>query len=158
MTLYEIDAAISALVDPETGEITDLEQLESLALSRNEKIENIALLYKNMSADVDALGNEISALTERKRVAENNAKRLKGYLAYALDGQRFETPRVKCSYRKSSSVQTDDKFLEWAMVHGEQYLRYKDPEADKTAIKEAIKCGMEVPHAQIIETNNITIR
>ena len=35
MTLYEIDSRLEALVDPETGEIADLESFEALDMEHN---------------------------------------------------------------------------------------------------------------------------
>ena len=50
-TLFEIDKAIEAFfeenVDPETGELLNIEQLDELNLAREQKCENIALLIKN---------------------------------------------------------------------------------------------------------------
>lgn len=56
MTLYEIDAAIMTAIahgtDPETGEINNLDELMSLQMERDQKIENIACLIKNLKDDV----------------------------------------------------------------------------------------------------------
>ena len=57
MNLYEIDAAITALVDPETGEISDFDAFDQLSMARDQKIENIALYYKNLVADAAAYLN-----------------------------------------------------------------------------------------------------
>ena len=47
MTLYEIDSAIMDCVDEETGEIIDLEKLETLNIERDKKVEGIAVAVKN---------------------------------------------------------------------------------------------------------------
>lgn len=41
MTLYEINEAMLALVDPETGELMDYEAFSALNMAREEKLENI---------------------------------------------------------------------------------------------------------------------
>ena len=41
-SIYEIDQAIMACVDPETGEILDMEALEQLQIDRTQKAENVA--------------------------------------------------------------------------------------------------------------------
>ena len=38
------------------------------------------------------------------------------------------------------------------------FKKYKDPEPDKTAIKEAIKNGENVPGAEIVESTSLVIR
>ena len=54
MNLYEIDAAITALVDPETGEVSDFDAFDQLSMARDQKIENMALYYKKLVADAGA--------------------------------------------------------------------------------------------------------
>jgi hypothetical protein len=74
-----------------------------------------------------------------------------------LNGEKFKTARLSVSYRTSKAVEVDNEFLKWAMSNGEQYLRYKEPEVDKTAVKEALEKG-EVPHAALVERVSVTIK
>jgi hypothetical protein len=60
MTLYEIDDAILACVDPETGEIINPEALTALQMEREKKLENVALWVKDLKAEAEAIGNEIN--------------------------------------------------------------------------------------------------
>ena len=46
--LYEINEEIKNTIDLETGEIVDFEAFEKLQMERTEKLENIALWYKNL--------------------------------------------------------------------------------------------------------------
>lgn len=55
MNLYEIDAAIMACIDEETGEITDPAKLDELDMTRDQKIENIALYIKDLRAEASAI-------------------------------------------------------------------------------------------------------
>ena len=102
MTLYEIDAALTALVDPDTGEIADIAAMEQLQMDRQTKIENIALWRKNLASEARAIREEEKALAERRKSAEAKIDRLDAYLDYALAGEKFSTPRVAISYRKNS--------------------------------------------------------
>ena len=81
MTLYEIDRAImdaiTAGLDPETGELTNYDELEELQLARDEKIENIACYIKNIAADAKAIRDEEQALAKRRKTLENRAEGLK---------------------------------------------------------------------------------
>ena len=67
MNIYEIEQAITDLVDPETGEITDFEALDALSMARDEKIENVALWTKNLNAEAKAIREEEKALAEYQR-------------------------------------------------------------------------------------------
>ena len=153
MTIYEINQAIMECVDLETGEIIDTEQLDKLTMERDAKLENIACWIKELKAEAEALKVEKMAFAKRQQVAENKMESLKKYLAYALDGQAFKTTRASVTFRKSQSVEIADIYK-----LDENYLRYKEPEADKTAIKEAIKQGKTVAGATLVENTSVIIK
>lgn len=159
MNLYEInDALVNAIqIDAETGEITNAEEVEAIQMALDEKVENIALWIKNLKADAEAIKTEKERLAERQRVAENKAKSLTRYLESFLGGRKFETPRVAIGYRKSTSVEVDERFLGWALENKREFVREKF-DVDKTAIKDALKNGEEVPYASLVEKSNINIK
>ena len=64
-TLYEIDAGILSCIDVETGEVLDPEKLEALQMEREEKIESVALWYKNLCSDAEAYKAEKQAFASR---------------------------------------------------------------------------------------------
>ena len=158
MNIYEIDQAILGLLDPETGEIRDYEAFSELKMAREEKIENAALLLKNKLAEAAAIKAEIDNLTARKRVAENTAKRLKEYLAMALAGEKFSTPRCSISYRKSSGVETDVEMVEWARENLAEIVIEQAPKLDLVGLKKMLQEGMECPFARITERTNIQVK
>ena len=153
MKLYEIDEAIMACIDAETGEIIDADKLDKLTMERDAKIENVALWIKDLKAEAEALKAEKMAFAERQKVAENKIESLKKWLAYALDGQADKSVRASVSFRTSESVEIDDIY-----AVDENYLRYKEPEADKTAIKNAIKAGQEVAGATLVKSTSVIIK
>lgn len=153
MKLYEIDQAIVDLVDNETGEIIDIEMFDSLQMERDEKIESIALYIKDLKAEAEALKAEKLAFAERQKVAENKAESLKNYLAYALKGQAFKSTKAVVSFRKTQQVDIPDIYK-----LDENFLKYAEPTADKTAIKEAIKAGQIVKGATLIENTSVIIK
>lgn len=162
MTLYEltqgIEEALEGAIDPETGEIiaSDLfEAYEALELQRNEKIENIGLFIKNLEADAKAIREEEKALASRRKTCENKAESLKQYLQFCLHGEKFQSPRLAVSFRKSQKVDVDENRL--AEIP-EQYLRHKDPEVDKTAVKEALKAGETVPGCTLVDNVSMIIK
>ena len=158
LKLYEIPAEIDALIDPDTGEITDTEKLTELVNRFNNGVEWLALEVKNSLAEADALKKEKDAFAQREKVASNRAKNLKNYLTYLLNGEKFKTDKVAISWRRSEQVQVDEEnFLPWAKEHN-AYLRWKEPEVDKTALKEAFKQGIEVPYAELVENQSIQIK
>ena len=153
MNLYEINERILDCVDPETGEVVDIQMLEGLQMERDSKIENIALWIKNLLSDAEELDREKKKLADRQRISENKARSLKEYLSRFVNGEKFKTPRVSISWRKSESVSVND-----ISSVPDRFLKYSDPAPDKTAIKKAIKSGEDVPGARLIEGKNIQIK
>ena len=159
MTLYEINAELARLmdgaVDEETGEINEdaIEAIENMQMAWEEKVENIGCFIKNLRADAEAIKTEKMALAKRQQSLENKAERLKNYLYDMLNGQTLSSPRVAIGYRKSVQVKCDDM-----SVVPTEYLRVKEPELDKTLVKEALKNGKEVAGCYLEEVNNLQIK
>lgn len=162
MNLYEINESITALIDPETGEIADIKAFEQLTMAREVKLENMALWIKNLESDAAAIRAEEKALAERRKSAESKAESLKGYLASMLgEGQRLETPRVKLSWRKSSAVQfvlPEADFIRYNQGKRDELLSYSEPTVNRKAIADAIKAGEEILGVQLVERENLQIK
>ena len=158
MKLYEIDNAILDCIDVETGEVIDTERLDALQMERDAKIENVALWIKDLKAEAEAIKAEKMALAERQRVAENKAESLKKWLAYALDGQKFSTAKCAISFRKTEKVEISDVGMIRLMKEHDELLTYKEPEPNKTAIKQALKDGLTVQGVQLVQNMSTIIK
>ena len=157
MTLFEIDKAIAEFewdIDPETGEVLNPYGLDDLQMAREQKCENIALLIKNKEAEKTAVAEQEKVFTNRKKSLGNEIDRLKNYLGYALQGEKFSTPKVAVSFRKSESVLVKDEYLvpdkycEFTMVR----------KPNKTNIKDALKKGEEIMGVELVEKQNISVK
>ncbi len=153
MKLYQINKSIYDCIDKETGEVLDVELLSSLTLKREEKIENVALYYKSTKAESKAIDDEIKILQARKKSLDNKAKNLKQYLIENLQGEKFFTQRVLIGYRKCTAVEIED-INELDIT----YLKVKEPEANKQAIKDILSNGGEVIGAKLVENISISIK
>lgn len=158
MTIYEIDKEILNCIDPETGEIIDIDKLNELELERDAKIENVACWIKELKAEAEAIKAEKLALAERQKVAENKAESLKKWLAYALQGEKFKTAKCSVSFRKSESVEVTDEGLSNLMKEHDELLTYKAPEPNKKAIKDALKDGLSVAGVRLECNTSVIIR
>lgn len=158
MSIYEIDDAITSLVDMETGEIEDEKRFDELQMERTQKIENTGCYYKNLLAEAKAMKEEEANLSQRRKAVENKAERIKALLVYALKGEKFESPKVRCSYRKAKSVQVDDSFVAWAQMHADDLLTFKEPTPNRAAIKEALEDGREIEHAEIVTNESLQVK
>ena len=152
MKIWEIDAALAALVDEETGELLDFEAFEQLQMERDAKIENMGCWVVDLTAEAKAIKEQEAVLKDRREKVERNRDRLKAYLDTILCGEGFKTARVAMSYRKSPAhVEFDAAFMEWAQENDDRFLRYKEPEVNKKAVADALKAGEDVPHAWMAE-------
>jgi hypothetical protein len=158
MSIYEIDDAITSLVDMETGEIEDEKRFDELQMERSKKIESTACFYKNLVAEAKAMKEEEENLAQRRKAVENKAERIKALLVYALKGEKFESPKVRCSYRKAKSVQVDSEFVDWAQEHADDLLTFKEPTPNRTAIKAALADGREIEHAEIVTNESLQVK
>ena len=161
MNLYDIDQAILALVDPETGEILDYEAFTELKMAKEEKIEGMALWCKNLDAEAKAIRAEEVSLAERRQALEKRAKSLKEYLSMLLSGAKFSTARVACTFRKSKAVEITDEaefIRQMEQTQHFEFLTYSAPKVNRTEITNAIKAGKTVPGAQLIEKSNLSIK
>lgn len=161
MNIYQIDGAIAALVDPETGEIQDYEAFAELQMARDQKIENMALLLKNAAATSAAIKAEIDTLRARKTVADNTVERMKEYITMATGGQKFETAKASISFRSSTYVAISDEteLLNWLESHDkENCIKYKAPEISVSEVGKLLKAGEEVPYAALATRQNVQVK
>lgn len=162
MSLYELDTKIKGciqldaehVVDTEDGEIFDLQQFEALQMERGQKIEGMCCYIKNLMAEAVAYEAEEKRMRERRAAKEREIDRCKGYLAGVLYGEKFETPRCKIGWRKSEVCNV----LSLEEIPDEYKRTKVTVDAEKTAIKKAIKAGAEVPGAEVIEKLNMTLK
>lgn len=161
MNLYEINAALMQAydnaVDQETGEIIEndaYKAIDGLQMALEEKTENVLLWIKNLQADAEALKKEKQAFADRQARVEAKAESLKKYVGGILEGQKFQTPRVAASWRKSEAVEYVGNVNDLPA----DYIKIADPIVDKTALKKALKNGAEIEGARIITRQNLQIK
>ena len=157
MTLYEIDKALAEFeleIDEESGEILNANELDELKMAREDKIEGISLWVKNLEAEKEAVKNEKNNFAEREKRLGKKIDSLKGYLTYALDGQKFSTPKVAVSFRKSESVHITDEYL----IPDEYKLFTVVKKPDKGVIKKALKDGKEIMGVELVEKQNVSVK
>lgn len=128
------------------------------------KAENIAAYIKSLKAEADALKAEEITLNRRRKVKENQIERMKTYLLenmQLINRQKIDTPRARLTVRNNAeSVQFDDEeqFIRLCLARGQDtYLRCKEPELNKTAVKKALQSGEEIDGARLIRTQSLII-
>lgn len=157
MNLYELSLAFQEVqnmdLDPEVMKDT----LDSIEDAIENKAENIAKLIRNLESDVAAYKEEEERLKTKRQATENKVKWLKTYLEdnMKLTGKtKFKSGMFNFSIQKNpASVNiTDEKAIP------EEFLIQQPPKVDKTSLKEILKRGIEVPGAELKQTEGLRIR
>lgn len=161
LSLYEINEKIlqyEMQFDENTGEWLNEAELDELQMAREDKIENLCLYAKSLRAEASAIKDEEKNLADRRKAKENKADRIEDYVARNLNGQKFETPRVKVLWRKSESVEIlhedaiPERFLDIRVVRSPM-----KPEIKKE-LKKAEAKGEEIPWARLNVKQNMNLK
>lgn len=162
MRLYEITqdiAELEELINNEELSEEEITEVKSIIESvLNEKAEQIAYVIKNKESDIKAIKEEEKRLKEKRKSVEKSAERLKSYVLenlLMLDKKKIKTSVGDIAIRKSQAVEinTDVNVLD------DRFKRVKTTvEADKTALKEAIKNGEVVDGVEIVENYSLNVR
>ena len=158
MKLYElVNAALDLQEQLEAGEMDEqafTEAVDSIGLDK--KIESICGVLRNLEAEAEAFKAEKERLAARERTARNAVDRLKAYLVDNVKTLGVKTVKVgtfALSLGKSKSVEVLD-----ATKIPAQYLIEQPPKVDKANISKALKDGVEVPGARLLESEYLRIR
>ena len=159
MTLYEINQQMEEAINrmfaeanENDGEVsqetTDL--IAELQIARDDKLEALGCVIKNKKAEAEAIKAEADILAKRKKSLDREVDSLEKYVSMMLNGQPFESAKVKFSFRESEQVIIDDD-KKLARIWFRKVVKF---EPNKDAIKEAIKAGKKVRFAHIEKRQN----
>ena len=128
------------------------------------KAENVAVYIKNMESEAKTLKAEEDKLKARRQAKENAAKHMREYLMNCMKQaniSKIDEPKAVISLRnnpESVEISDENEFISWANEDHDEYLRYKAPEINKTAVKNALKSGAEIPFAALTRSQSLTIK
>lgn len=155
-TLYELTGnmlTIQRMIEDGTEGLADT--LESIELATAEKLEGYAMVIKNIESDIEGLKAEEKRLAERRKSMENNIKTMKASMQDALltvEGNRLKTDKFTFSLRKSTSVVLhNDRELPDTFIKVTRTI-------SKSEIAKALKSGIEVPGAELVENKSLSVR
>mgnify|MGYP000249256062 CR=1 FL=1 len=164
--LYTITQNFSELLDfyNQATEENNQEQIDlieqALAINNEnfkEKANNYVRFIRSQELESKMIDEEIKRLTELKKSKESKALNLKERLSNSMQSigfDKYDLDLFKLSFRKSESVDIQD-----IEILSDDFKRVKTViEADKLAIKTAIKSGQEVLGAIIKESRSLQIK
>ena len=124
------------------------------------KAESYAKVMKNLEGDLAGIKAEIDRLTAKKRAIENNIKNMKATLQSVMEvtgKTKFKTDLFSFGIQKNApSVVIDEQYIENIP---EEYLKFREPEINKIAIKDAINNGVDLSGiAHLEQSQSLRIR
>lgn len=125
--------------NPDVDEQTIQDTLESLEYEIEEKADAYARIIRNLEADITAYKGEIERFRTKKDAAEKVIKRMKENLQVAMETTgktKFKTGLFSFNIAKNAPsvvIDTDD----YTRIP-EEFLKKREPEVDKTALKAAM--------------------
>ena len=164
MTLYELQDEYRQLLDlaedPEVDPEILADTMEALEGEIEEKAVGYGKVIRQMEADAEALKNEEERLASRRKVTENNIKRLKQALQFAMMAvgkPKIDTDLFKFRIQKNpASVVIDAPSTDHMPA---EYITIQAPTWNKAAIKEALKAGKDLSGiAHLEQTESLRIK
>lgn len=156
--LFNLDAELFSIqeeINENGGELTpELEErLEITTIGREQKIAGCLYIARELRNKANFVRAEAKRLQEIAKQYDNTADRLEeNVLTSIINIGPVKTDFMSVTTRRTKAVHiVDDKEIP------EEFCRVKY-EPNKTAIKEAIENGMEVPGAEIVENQSLLVR
>lgn len=162
--LYELareyrDAA-ERLADLDLDEQTVADTLEGLAGDLEVKATNVAMFARNLEATAAQIKDAEAQMAARRKAVENRATNLRRYLLVSMQQagiQKIECPYFRLAVRDNPpAVDVFDA----AQVPAE-FMRQPEtppPAPDKTAIKDELKAGRDVPGCRLTVGQRLDIK
>lgn len=161
-TLYDLQGEYLDLLllaeDPDVDPQLIVDTMEALEGEIEEKADGYAMVMRDLEEQEQALKNEIDRLALRKAAVYNNRQTMKKALEAAMrvtGKTKFKTTLFSFNIQRNPvSVVVD---VPWTKLP-EDYLKYKDPEIDKTKLKKALQDGAEIEGAHLVQTESLRIK
>lgn len=161
MNLYELEDNLLQVVELANSAKPEDQQLfadtiESLQDSIADKAIGYGKVINQLVADEKQLADKIKHDQERKRALSNNISRLKLALKHGMETAGKDKIKdidlsIWIQNNPVSVAVTDDKLIPGEFTEIEKKL-------NKTAIKQALNDGEEVPGAKLVQTRSIRIK
>jgi len=148
-SLYELTSDYTELMllaeDPDTDPQAFADTLEGIEGELEDKADNYAKVIRSLEADAAACDAEAKRLRAKKQTIENNIKRMKGALQYAMQTTgkvKFKTPLFSFGIRKNPASVVIDAVN--VRDFPEEFIIESEPILDKKALKDALKAGEDL--------------
>lgn len=156
---HEYREAAERLADLDLDEQTIADTLESLGGELEAKAANVAMFARNLESTAAAIKEAEGQMAARRKAIEARADGMRRYLLACMRSagvHKVETPLLRLTVRDNppavvvfDAAQVPDEFM--------RQPEPSPPAPDKTAIKEAIKGGRDVPGTRLVINQRLEI-
>jgi hypothetical protein len=162
LKLYEIEAEFMALAQSiiDNGGEVSPEQEELLQINQTNletKARGYGFIVIDLESEITIIDGELARLTALKKSRSKTIDKLKEMVSNAMSMygiDKIESPTLKLSFRKSESVEIEDE----KYILNEYCTIKTTSTPNKNKIKEAIKSGVDVFGAVLVENKNLQIK
>lgn len=156
MRLYEIKEVYYNLLEMEDVDVS--EYLKVVEGELEDKLQNIGLLYKSITAEAEAIKGEEKKLADRRKAIENKASSLKDWLyveMQQLNIDKINKPNIVLSIAKNPPK---------LVIHDETHIPMKYTNEvvtisiDNARLKEDVKNGLVVEGVEVIQETSLRIK
>jgi len=162
--LYQLVAeyreAAAVLDDLDLDDQTVADTLEGMTGAIEVKAVNVACVARNLEATAGAIREAEAQMSARRKAIERRAEHLRAYLLHAMQAtgiQKIESPYFRLAVRDNpAAVDVFD-----AKQLPAEFMRQPEPPPpapDKSAIKEALKAGRDVPGARLTQGQRLEVK
>lgn len=164
MTLYELTDNYKLLLelaeDPDTDPEALADTMDAIAGEIEDKADGYAIVIQALQDDVECIAAEAKRLQNRKKVIEGNIERMKNSLIAAM--KTTGRTKFKTALRSFAVAKNPPSVVIDAVTLADipaKYLKQRDPEIDKTALKKALQGGADLDGvAHLEQSESLRIR
>ena len=158
MTLYDVVQDYLTIQhmmeDPDLDPQTLADTMEGIEGELEVKADGYAKVIRNMEADIESIKSEVNRLTDRRKTIEKYIQTLKLALQKSMEitgKTKFKTELFSFSVRNNAPAVIMDE-SDIRKIPSE-YLRIRDPEVDKSKLKDALKNGVDLSGVAHLENS-----
>ena len=164
LTLYEISQdylqALDLFTDPEADIPLEaaMDTLEGLEGQLQEKAVNVAKFMQNLDTTAKAIKEAEQQMARRRKAIENRAQWIRTYLKSNMEAagiSRIESPWFRLAIQKNPAAV---EILDEAALPDEFKSEVVTVKIDKTALKQVMQDGVNVPGAMLSQGTRLAIR
>ncbi|MDF7683379.1 siphovirus Gp157 family protein [Lactobacillus sp. ESL0679] len=158
MKLFEINDAIKQVMDrDDLDSVTMKDTLDSLELTREEKLDSLAAVIEKCGAEDDFLTEKIRKLTDQKHFNQNRINNLQEYMTNILDEAKIKKLQTKNHILKPRNYRDKTIVSDGNLLPQEYKIKEEVVKIDRKKIYQDLKNGKEVAGAHLKPNRKTTI-